>query len=249
MKRVDWFPTNQFTYSFKDHLYTYKDVNPYVEFSLDIAKGENFNEICLKDESGENVQGQTILHGNRLVFVPERSLEEGKIYQISIPANAIRATNGQTNSIDLGWKFETGFSVVDFSAGFRHALLVKDNHDMHEWGYQINNGNEYWNDTANQHSYSGCSKVSAGYTHNMALREDGNLYAFGNQYCGEMGWNSFADARWPIKINFNCDDIFCGGQNTAVLKMELYIWQEEMISIKLMTMTIYMEIVSLVLQK
>lgn len=218
LKRVDWFPTNQFTYSFKDHLYTYKDVNPYVEFSLDIAKGENFNEICLKDESGENVQGRTILHGNRLVFVPERSLEEGKIYQISIPANAIRATNGQTNSIDLGWKFETGFSVVDFSAGFRHALLVKDNHDMHEWGYQINNGNEYWNDTANQHSYSGCSKVSAGYTHNMALREDGNLYAFGNQYCGEMGWNSFADARWPIKINFNCDDIFCGGQNTAVLK-------------------------------
>ena len=218
LSRKEWFPTNGYKYTFKDHLFTYKDVNPYVEFSVDISKGEAFDEIKLLDEQGEAVEGRVYLHGKRITFVPDNPLPEGRAYRVSVPANSVKAYNGQTNSVNMGWSFQTGFSVEDFSAGFRHALLVKSNHIMNDWGYMNVNGTELWNDAANSFCSDNIVQVSAGYTHNMAVQTDGYLFAFGNQYCGEMGYGSLSDVRWPVIINLESDKVFCGGQNTAILK-------------------------------
>lgn len=201
----------------KDKLYTYKDVNPCVEFSVDITKSEEFENIQFTTLSGESVEGQFIIYGNRLVFVPVKGLTDEKTYKFVIPYNAVKANNNEPNN-NIDWKFDTGTYIDSISAGFRMGMALTNTHTMHWWGWSEFSDLLEVISTPDLYQLDGISQISAGYMHNMALSNDQKLYGYGRQYCGEMGKGDYAETKAPSLINLQCDKVFCGGQNTAIIK-------------------------------
>ena len=43
-------------------------------------------------------------------------------------------------------------------------------------------------------------QISSGYTHSLALNNNGQVYAFGNNFAGQLGLGDKKDRNIPIKV-------------------------------------------------
>jgi alpha-tubulin suppressor-like RCC1 family protein len=47
------------------------------------------------------------------------------------------------------------------------------------------------------------NKISCGANHNLLLTNDGDIYTFGKNECGELGHNSQVKGNKPLKLNID----------------------------------------------
>ncbi len=82
------------------------------------------------------------------------------------------------------------------SAGYLHSLAIGSDGNLYAWGYnhggELGNGNTTTPYTTPQKvtlpsGVTSWTGAAAGYVHNLAIGSDGNLYAWGDNYYGELG--------------------------------------------------------------
>ncbi|MFJ3794511.1 hypothetical protein [Kitasatospora sp. NPDC090091] len=102
--------------------------------------------------------------------------------------------------------------VVAVSAGYLHTAALRANGTVVTWGSNLNQ--QLGDGTANDQAVpvyvcapGDCSApltdvvaVSAGYTHNLALRSDGSVVAWGNGFSGELGNGSNTSSNTPVQV-------------------------------------------------
>lgn len=111
-------------YPFYDDPYVFKDINPYIEFESEIKDGPLLSECFMINYlSYEEVLGEFITSGNRLVFVPNEPMtaeNSGLLYAFYVPDSAVVTTDGRLNAEDFWGVYRatttaelTGVKIVD----------------------------------------------------------------------------------------------------------------------------------------
>ena len=212
-------------------LFEYKDVNPHITFSNVIAASANINGVKVKKNGAEEVAGDVIVADSSIFFVPKQPLDLGCSYQVSIPDNAIKTWQGEENN-ETSWSFSTGNYVTKIAMGGPElAMAEKTDGTFLTWGMRYKSGN------AADGSYTMTSQltpssfmdnnfrsVSSGYMHHAIIKNDGSLWMWGRQYCGEFGNNSTIGSETPVKVMEDVESVSCGGQTTGFVMSDGSLW-------------------------
>lgn len=120
------------------------------------------------------------------------------------------------------------------SAGLYHSMAIKQDGSLWAWGCNTYNGEVAYllgDGTSSNFSIPiqiGTDKnwvaVSANHWHTLALKDDGSVWGWGNNYHGEMGNGSKVDALRPIEIGKGYKKIAVGTYHSVGLKSDGSIW-------------------------
>jgi alpha-tubulin suppressor-like RCC1 family protein len=69
-------------------------------------------------------------------------------------------------------------------------------------------------------------EIAAGYYHNLALKEDGTLWAWGSNYDGQLGDGTFTNRSSPVQVlNLsNVKTLAAGHSHSLALKEDGSVW-------------------------
>lgn len=70
------------------------------------------------------------------------------------------------------------------------------------------------------------TKVAAGDRHTLAIRSDGTLWAWGDNYFGQLGDGTFEDRLEPVQVgsDTNWKDVYAGSHHSMALKINGRLW-------------------------
>ena len=104
----------------------------------------------------------------------------------------------------FGWK--------DVSAGSFHTLAIREDGTLWAWGFNIH-GELGTSDTMDRiiptriaAQYSDWVYVHAGHSHSFALRSNGTLWAWGDNYYGQLGLNDRYARQIPTLVGENLEE-------------------------------------------
>ena len=212
-------------------LYLYKDVNPYITFSNGVITSTNIRRVKLEKNGNEDVEGDVIVADSSIFFVPKTPLDLGYSYQMSIPSDAIKTIQGESNN-ETSWSFSTGDYAKRIAMGGPElAIATKTDGSFQTWGSLYKSGNPA------DGSYTITSQltpsvfmtedvvdISSGYMHHAVIKKDGSLWMWGRQYCGEFGNKSTTGSASPVKVMEDVKAVSCGGQTTGVVLFDGSLW-------------------------
>lgn len=220
-----YFPNNE------SPLYNYDNVIPSVTFSNKIKASSNINNIAFTCEGIGELQKDVIVCDSSIYILPKEQLQLGNVYKVSIPVNAITTWQGEYNE-SAEWSFTTGDYIKDISTGGPElSMALKSDNSLLTWGAKylsgsVSNGSyEYDEITLPKQFMSEVKSISSGYMHHAAIKNDGSLWLWGRQYCGEFGNGKTTGSATPIKIiDANVKSVSAGGQVTGVIKADGTLW-------------------------
>lgn len=123
------------------YLYEYKDVNPYITFSNGVKASTNIEGVKLKKYGNEEIEGDVIVADSSIFFAPKTPLEIGCSYQMSIPSDAIKTIQGESND-ETSWSFSTGnYATLIAMGGPELAIATKTDRTFQTWGSLYKSGN------------------------------------------------------------------------------------------------------------
>lgn len=125
LEYVSYYPASN------NDMFTYKDLNPYVELSDCVEQGEKWDELSFTSQ-GIDVDGVFRLSSKRIVFVPSKPLDMGKTYEMVIPEGAVHKMNAP--NMATIWRFKTGDYVKSISAGEKLSAAILSGDIMVCWG-------------------------------------------------------------------------------------------------------------------
>ncbi|MBO7743100.1 hypothetical protein I8J29_02755 [Paenibacillus sp. MWE-103] len=126
-------------------------------------------------------------------------------------------------------------SVIDVAAGERHSLALKS--DGTVWGWGSNESGEL-GDGSMKNRYTpvqvqGIDSVidvaagsSSGYSHSLALKSDGTVWAWGNNYAGKLGDGTTTSRTSPVQV-IHLDSVTAidaGREHSLALKSDGTVW-------------------------
>ena len=117
-------------------------------------------------------------------------------------------------------------------AAATHTIYVKDDGTVRAWG---NNSNGQLGDgsTASKNTpvqvvsgLSGMAAVSTGSGHTVALKNDGTVWAWGNNSSGQLGDGSTTSKNTPVQVSglSRMTAVAAGSSHTAALKNDGTVW-------------------------
>jgi alpha-tubulin suppressor-like RCC1 family protein len=128
--------------------------------------------------------------------------------------------------------------VKAVAGGWGHSLALKNDGTLWAWGYngsgQLGDGTTTWEPRNTPVQVSGLSDVkavAAGWDHNLALKNDGTLWAWGFNYYGQLGDGSNPDiypphSSTPVRVSGLADvkAIAGGAEHSLALKNDGTVW-------------------------
>ena len=123
-------------------------------------------------------------------------------------------------------------NVTAITASSNHTVILKDDGTVWAWG--SNQSGKLGDGTTKAYSYtpvqvSGLSNVTAivaGFCHTVALKDDGTVWAWGNNYRGQLGDGTTTDRLTPVQVSglSNVTAIVAGFLHTVALKDDGTVW-------------------------
>jgi alpha-tubulin suppressor-like RCC1 family protein len=125
-------------------------------------------------------------------------------------------TNNNANTTPMQVKGPGGIGflsgVTAIRAGYLHSLALKDDGTVWAWGWnavsQLGDGTTTDRTTPVQVKgpggigfLSGVTAITAGYHHNLAIKSDGTLWAWGHNIVGQLGDGSITDRATPVQLS------------------------------------------------
>ena len=104
------------------------------------------------------------------------------------------------------------FTYLQVSAGYRHSLALGSDGNIYAWGSNSNGQLGDGTGSGSQKTPVMVGKpadapadftyvqVSAGNDHSLAVGSDGNAYAWGDNYYGQLGNNSYNSSSAPVRV-------------------------------------------------
>ena len=138
-----------------------------------------------------------------------------------------------------------GLQATQVNAGYNHSLAIGSDGNAYAWGYnyygQLGNGTTTRRsipipvrkptDASADFTYV---QVSAGYNHSLAIGSDGNAYAWGYNYSGQLGNGTGAQTTTPVTVrkptgasaDFTYVQVSAGGDHSLALGSDghAYAW-------------------------
>ena len=118
----------------------------------------------------------------------------------------------------------TAFTYVQVSAGGDHSLALGSDGNIYAWG--CNTGSDLGNNKpgdsyipvrvrdpvspTNASKGLKAAQVIAGYHFSLAMGSDGNAYAWGANYSGQLGNDTTKEAKVPVPVSFNLQLVITG---------------------------------------
>ena len=121
---------------------------------------------------------------------------------------------------------------ISVAAGCSHTMALRQDGSLWAWGSNGNgalgNGNA-WSGHNSPTRVGGDSdwlSVAAGYIHTVALRQDGSLWAWGNNGFGQIGDGTYTQRYTPVPIgkDSNWISVIAGDTHTLALKQDGSLW-------------------------
>ena len=144
--------------------------------------------------------------------------------------NGQLGNNSTTNSsVPVAVSSAIGFTnsgVSAIAAGYLHSLALQ-NGAVYAWGYNFygqfgnNSTTSSTVPVAVSHSAdgsftnTGVTAIAAGYNDSLAL-QNGAVYAWGNNFYGQLGINSTTESNLPVAVNHSADGSFTNTGVTAI---------------------------------
>ena len=163
-----------------------------------------YNSLVLKGNNLYNVD-----HSNgsiKFIGSDYLKISAGSTHYLALKTNGELYAWGNNKSGQVG----TGSSIIksyampqligdgysEISAGLEHSLALKNNGDLYAWG--LNSTNQSIPGTSSSDPYvlsptlidNNFSFITAGVSHSMAIKNNGDLYAWGINFNGQLGVNS-----------------------------------------------------------
>jgi len=145
-------------------------------------------------------------------------------YQLGDGTNEERRIPFQTKNLS---------EIVAISAGLNHSLGLKNDGTVLEWGGDCHNfgdGEEKFGLRDVPISVFGLDdviSVSAGGSHSLALKEDGTVWAWGSNICGQLGDGTYENKNIPVNV-LNLKDVISVSSNfghSLALKKDGSVWE------------------------
>ncbi|WP_348824594.1 LamG-like jellyroll fold domain-containing protein [Flavobacterium aestuarii] len=140
--------------------------------------------------------------------------------------------NSSPTSKNVPTKMGTDNDWETVAAGWGHTVALKTDGSLWAWGYgglgQIGNGSYTINFNAPQQI--GIAKnwqtIVAGHGHTIALKTDGSLWAWGNNFSGQLGIGNSLDRNTPTRVGTANDWqlVAAGKLHTIALKNDGTLW-------------------------
>ena len=114
----------------------------------------------------------------------------------------------QATQIGFSRKPELAGKVVQVVAGWEHTLLLKEDGTVWAFGAndhgQTGTGAVDWDAEHPQITQitglTDVEEISAGAYHNLARKSDGSVWAWGANWCGQLGDNTYQDSAVPVQV-------------------------------------------------
>lgn len=215
-------------------LYVYADANPSLTFNL-LFRGD-LGGISLQREDTQlgtvtNLDFESVLYDHTLYFVPKEPLEAGMSYIVKIPEAALVSEKGEQMAA-IDWRFTTGSYATVVSVGGPELMAaLKTGGAVWTWGRRLTTANAEdgsysytMQDVPSEFVSRDVVAVSSGYMHHALLKNDGTLWMWGRQLCGEFGNGSTDASATPTMIMDEVSQVSCGLQTTAIVKTDGSLW-------------------------
>ena len=132
----------------------------------------------------------------------------------------------------LGNTIGDPIAYSEISAGHDHSIAKKLDGTLWSWGLDTTGqlGNSSISTSTSNPEKIGTDtnwdKISAGYYHNLALKTDGTLWAWGSNSYGELGNGTLSIQKEPIQIGTRNDwkYISAGGNHSLAIKTDGTLW-------------------------
>lgn len=140
--------------------------------------------------------------------------------------------NSTPASVNIPTKMGTANDWKTVAAGWAHTVALKTDGSLWAWGYgslgQIGNGSFTPNFNPPQQigTLKNWQTIVAGHGHTVALKTDGTLWAWGNNFSGQLGNGTTFDKNIPTQIGTENDwqNVVAGKLHTVALKKDGTLW-------------------------
>ena len=121
---------------------------------------------------------------------------------------------------------------IIISAGDSHSISIREDGSL--WGWGLNTNGQVGNNSTTSPlrapnqigSETNWKTVSAGGSHSIAIKNDGSLYAWGNNGSGRLGDGTTTQRTSPVSIGTDKDwkAVSAGQEHTAAIKNDGTLW-------------------------
>lgn len=125
------------------------------------------------------------------------------------------------------------FNIVKIAAGSRHSLAVRADGTLFAWGDNTEHQTSWRSDTAITTPqaiglpYGRAVDVAAGFSHSLAVTEDGRVYAWGYNRFGQLGDGTLVDKIAPTSTGLSGVTAISAGYDHSIAidtAGDVYVW-------------------------
>ena len=195
-------------------VFTATNLNPVIPTELTSFLGSSYTQV----QAGSSVV--TVTSSNGLLFTwGTGTLGQLGTQNINAVTSSPLLVGGQVQTFNASPAQLSSNSYTQISAGYRHALAIKDDNTLYGWGNFAATA-----PITNAYSWK---KVAAGQNHFVAIRGDNTLWAWGLNTQGQLGTSDTVNRSIPVQIGTNTySDIAAGASFTTAITTDysLYAW-------------------------
>ncbi|MFC3788619.1 OmpL47-type beta-barrel domain-containing protein [Paenibacillus sp. GCM10012307] len=123
-------------------------------------------------------------------------------------------------------------NVAEISTSYMHSAVLKRDGTVWTWGFndngQLGNGVDFEDSfvPVQVQNLTGVIKISSSYAHNLALTDDGKVWAWGDNYYGQLGDGTKNKRKVPVQVAHmeGISEIFAGEYYSMAVKRNGSVW-------------------------